>query len=128
MRPSRRIYAACTGAAAWLIAGGAAAHHGWAWAEEAQSPFKGTIAEIKMAPPHPVLMVKAEDGKLWQIDLGNPAQTARSGFTGETAKVGDPVTGIGNRHRDKSKAHMKAVRIVLAGKAYDLYPERIQSN
>ena len=109
------------------LAGPARAHHGWSWAEDAQTTLQGTIRQISMAPPHPMLMVESE-GKLWQVDLGNPNQTERSGFTGTTAKAGDAVTAIGNRHLDKSKAHMKAVRIVLAGKNYDMYPERIRTN
>ncbi len=104
------------------------AHHGWAWAEGEQMELKGKIRTISMAPPHPMLMVTAEDGTEWQVDLGNPNQTARSGFTGETARPGDAITALGNRHLDKSKAHMKAVRIVIAGKNYDMYPERIRTN
>ena len=102
------------------------AHHGWTWAEEDQSQLEGTIQEISMAPPHPMLRVKAEDGVLWQVDLGNPGQTARSGFTGDTAKVGDAITVLGNRSKEKGKAHMKAVRITVGAKNYDMYPERIK--
>lgn len=101
-------------------------HHGWSWAEEEQSQLRGAIAEISMAPPHPALRVKAEDGVLWQVDLGNPSQTERSGFTGATAKVGDAITVLGNRSKEKGKAHMKAVRITVGGKHYDMYPERIK--
>src|SRR5690606_5472323 len=64
-----------------LFATQAFAHHGWAWAEEELSELEGTISEISMAPPHPVLRVKAQDGRVWQVDLGNPNQTQRSGFT-----------------------------------------------
>jgi hypothetical protein len=102
------------------------AHHGWAWAEEEQSELKGTIAEISMAPPHPALRVKAQDGRLWQVDLGNPHQTQHSGFTGDTAKAGDAITVLGNRTKEPNKAHMKAVRITVGGKQYDMYPERIK--
>lgn len=102
------------------------AHHGWAWADEEQSELKGTITEISMAPPHPVLHVKDQDGRLWQVDLGNPNQTQRSGFTGDTAKAGDDVTVLGNRTKEPNKAHMKAVRITVGGKQYDMYPERIK--
>ncbi|WP_291645504.1 DUF6152 family protein [Bosea sp. (in: a-proteobacteria)] len=115
-------------AAGVLAAAPVLAHHGWSWAAGEQMELKGTIRSISMAPPHPMLMVTAADGKVWQVDLGNPSQTERSGFTGTTAKVGDAVTAIGNRHLDKSKTHMKAVRIVLAGKNYDMYPERIRTN
>lgn len=104
----------------------ALAHHGWAWAVEEQSEFKGTIKEISMAPPHPTLRVEDDKGVLWQIDLGNPAQTERSNFRGDTAKVGDAVTVLGNRHKDASKMQMKAVRITIGGTNYEMYPERIK--
>ena len=116
------------GAVASLLALPAAAHHGWEWAEEAQTTLNGTIQTISMAPPHPVLQVKAADGVLWQVDLGNPNQTERSGFTAASAKPGDAIVVLGNRHKDKSKMHMKAVRITVAGKQFDMYPERIRTN
>ena len=86
----------------------------------------GTIERISMAPPHPMLAVRAADGGRWQVDLGNPAQTERSGFGAATAQVGDAVTVRGNRNKDARQLHMKAVRITLDGKHYDMYPERIQ--
>ena len=102
------------------------AHHGWAWAEEEQSELTGTITKISMAPPHPALRVEAQDGRVWQVDLGNPNQTQRSGFTSDSAKVGDEITVLGNRTKEPNKAHMKAVRITVGGKQYDMYPERIE--
>lgn len=129
VRLSRRHFAQ-------LVAGGAAAglshpvaaHHGWNWAEDQQTELKGTLRSISMAPPHPTLQVAAADGAVWQIDLGNPNQTERSGFTATSAKAGDAIVVLGNRHRDKSKLHMKAVRITVGGKNYDMYPERIRTN
>lgn len=113
-------------ALAGLFAAGAQAHHGWSWADGEQITLNGTLEAISMAPPHPTLRVKAADGKSWQVDLGNPSQTQRSGFTGETAKVGDAIVVLGNRHQEHDKLHMKAVRITLADKPYDMYPERIR--
>jgi len=118
-------------AMAGLIAGAslpALAHHGWSWAEDEQTELKGTIRAISMAPPHPSLQVAAADGVVWQIDLGNPNQTARSGFTATSAKPGDAIVVLGNRHKDKTKMQMKAVRITVGGKNYDMYPERIRTN
>jgi len=48
-------------------------------AEDAQTELRGTVKSVSMAPPHPSLQVTAGDGVLWQIDLANPNQTARSG-------------------------------------------------
>lgn len=115
-------------AATACLAAPAAAHHGWAWAEGEQTTLQGTIKSVSMAPPHPSLQVVAADGKEWLVDLGNPNQTERSGFTATSAKPGDAVVALGNRHLDKAKLHMKAVRITVAGKTYDMYPERIRSN
>ncbi|NZA27146.1 hypothetical protein H0E84_12220 [Luteimonas sp. SJ-92] len=105
----------------------ASAHHGWNWAVEAQSTLEGTIESISMAPPHPWLQVKAADGSSWRVDLGNPSQTERSGFRGDTAQPGDRITVLGNRSREADRRHMKAVRITLAGEHYDMYPERLQT-
>lgn len=123
---ARRLLMMFCATAMLLFSMQAFAHHGWAWAEDEQTELKGSIAEISMAPPHPSLRVKAEDGRMWQVDLGNPNQTQRSGFTGDTAKVGDDITVLGNRTKEPNKAHIKAVRITVGGKQYDMYPDRIK--
>jgi hypothetical protein len=109
------------------IAGTAAAHHGWAWAEGEQTTLEGTIESISFAPPHPSLTVESE-GTVWQIDLGNPRQTERSGFAEGSAKVGDAITVLGNKSQDENERLMKAVRITVGDKNFDMYPERIQTN
>jgi hypothetical protein len=124
----RHVLQLALGAGAAAVALPAAAHHGWSWAEDEQSTLTGTVQTISMAPPHPSLQVKAGDGVVWLVDLGNPNQTERSGFTATSAKAGDAIVVLGNRHKDKSKMHMKAVRITIAGKNFDMYPERIKTN
>lgn len=109
------------------LAGTAAAHHGWAWAEGEQTTLEGTIQSISFAPPHPSLTVMA-DGTVWQIDLGNPRQTERSGFAEGSAKVGDAITVLGNKSADENEKLMKAVRITVGAENFDMYPERIKTN
>ena len=119
---------AVAAAVSFAATGAALAHHGWSWAEGEQTELEGTITDISMAPPHPSLKVEASDGVVWQVDLGNPRNTKRSGFVEGSAKVGDPIVVLGNRSLDKDEKLMKAVRITVAGKAFDIYPERIETN
>lgn len=121
--PLRRALAAAV--LVFAASAPAAAHHGWSWAESDKTTLEGTIRAISMAPPHPTLRVEAADGTVWQVDLGNPAQTQRSGFTADSAKPGDAVTVLGNRSREPGATHIKAVRITIGGRNYDMYPERI---
>ncbi len=57
----------------------------------------------------------------------SPIPTRRSApdSRANSAKPGDAIVILGNRNQDKTKTTMKAVRITIGGKNYDLYPERI---
>ena len=122
-----------TGAGAALIAlaamagfaAPAAAHHGWSWAESEQIELRGTIEKVQVAPPHPWLDVRTDDGT-WRVELGNPTQTREAGFVEGSAKPGDTIRATGNRDQDKSNKRMKAVQIEVGGKTYDIYPSRIK--
>ena len=127
-RALRTVVMALLGIVALALGQSVLAHHGWAWAEDAQSTLVGRIQSISMSAPHPTLQVTDAAGAVWQVDLGNPSQTERSGFKGDTAKAGDAITVLGNRNRDHERQHMKAVRITLAGRNFDLYPERLPQN
>lgn len=120
-KPTTAIASFCISA---FLATSAAAHHGWSWAEGELSELTGTIQEISFAPPHPSLVVEVS-GEVWQVDLGNPTQTQRSGFAEGSAEVGDEITILGNRSLDPSENLIKAVRITIGGKNYDMYPDRI---
>ncbi|MCD2180838.1 DUF6152 family protein [Rhizobium sp. GN54] len=117
------------GAAAVVFAATAAlAHHGWGWAEEEQTELTGTIRTVTIAPPHPALEVETTSDGLWKIELGNPRQTQRAGFVEGSAKPGDEVVVLGNRSLDGNEKRMKAVRITVNGKVFDIYPDRIRTN
>ena len=88
---------------------------------------EGVIKEIYLGNPHATLDVDVE-GEIWRIELAPPRQTERAGFNEASAKVGDEVTAIGNRSRDESERRMKAVRLTVGGKTYDVYPGRAPSN
>ena len=107
-----------------VFATSAFAHHGWDWAEDEKFELTGTIQEIYIGNPHAVLSVEAADG-LWTVELAPPSRTRAAGFDENAAKAGDQVTAIGNRSRDQNEKRMKAVQIVVNGKTYNIYPDRI---
>ena len=112
-------------AAAILAAGTAAfAHHGWSWTQDGFFELKGTITAIYIGNPHATLDVDAE-GEAWRVEMAPPSRTIAAGFTEQVAKVGDEVTAIGNRSVDQAEKRMKAVRIIVGGKTYDVYPDRV---
>jgi hypothetical protein len=107
-----------------MTASAAYAHHGWAWTDEEKFELAGKIQEIFIGNPHAVLKVEAEDG-VWTVELAPPSRTRAAGFDESVAKVGDQVTAVGNRSSDHAEKRMKAVQIVVNGKTYDIYPDRI---
>ncbi len=113
------------GAALAAIATGASAHHGWNWAEDEQVELTGTIREVTIAPPHPTLRVETANDGLWTVELGNPGQTRRAGFVEGVAKAGDRIVAQGNRSMNRNERRMKAVRVTVGDRRFDIYPERI---
>lgn len=123
----------------WLITGAATtflslagtaalAHHGWTWAEDEQTEMTGTLREIYVGPPHPRLQIDTEDDGQWRVDLGNPNQTDRAGFTEDSASAGDAIVVRGHRSRNDSEKLIKAVRISVEGEEYTFYPDRVQED
>ena len=111
-------------ALAMLAAGPTLAHHGWAWTEDGFFELNGVITEIYIGNPHATLDVDVE-GEIWRVELAPPSRTIAAGFTEDAAKKGDEVKAIGNRSRDETEKRMKAVRIVVNGKTFDVYPDRV---
>ena len=111
---------------ALLAAGPTLAHHGWSWTQDGFFELEGVIKEIYIGNPHAMLDVDVE-GEIWRVELAPPSRTIAAGFTEDVAKAGDEVTAIGNRSQDENEKRMKAVRITVNGKTYDVYPDRAPS-
>ena len=128
MAISRRalLSCGCVTGLAMLAAGPTLAHHGWSWTADGFFELEGIIKEIYIGNPHASLDVDVE-GEIWRVELAPPSATMRAGFTEDVAKVGDEVTAIGNRSRDETEKRMKAVRVTVNGKTYDVYPSRAPS-
>lgn len=124
-RLTRRTLFACILAAGWAVP--ALAHHGWEWTEEGFFEIEGKITAIYIGNPHATLDVDV-DGAIWRVELAPPRATVNAGFTEEVAGVGDAVKAIGHRSLDEKERRMKAVRIIVRDKTYDVYPDRVPSN
>jgi hypothetical protein len=125
--PHRRQLLLALAAAGLVPAAAAHAHHGWTWAEDEEFTLAGRIRGVRLGNPHGELDVEAvtgPDAGLWIAEIGQPYRNERAGLTEELLAPGTEVTLEGHRSRDPDARLMKAERVIIAGRLYDLYPER----
>jgi len=101
------------------------AHHSWPVNTSRLVTVKGTVVEFVWENPHPMitLEVRNDDGKVEKWLVGGPAITRMeaNGWTKETVKPGDVITGSGYQFSDGQKI-IRLERIQLAdGKEIRVY-------
>ena len=111
------------GAIALLDRTAAFAHHGWAWATDQQFEITGKIKRVRLGNPHGELILDVK-GVEWDAEIGQPWRNRRAGLTKALLKIGTVVTVSGHRARDPKLKVVKAEKIIINGKVYDLYPDR----
>ena len=102
---------------------GAAAHHGWGWASDEEFVLTGKITSVKLGNPHGEVTLEAQGGK-WLVEVGQPWRNERAGLSASLLSVGRVITVHGHRSIKQNERLMKAERVVIDGKSYDLYPDR----
>jgi hypothetical protein len=121
----------------------AASHHGWLWAEDENFELTGVVKSARLGNPHGLLTVEAKGGAAgggtsgggtsgggtsgggtWTVEVGQPWRNKRAGLTDDKLVPGVELTASGHRSSDRSRRLMKAERIIISGRTYDLYPER----
>lgn len=122
MSVPRRL-ALIAGAAALFASGSAAAHHGWAGYQQEDFSLTGRVVSADFAGAHGELRIQAEGGT-WLAVLGPRSRNSRAGLNASVVPVGATVTARGHRHRDPRQLEMKTERLVVAGRTYDIYPDR----
>lgn len=105
------------------LTGPAPPHHGWRWAESENSEITGTIKAVKLGNPHGEVTLEV-DGENWIAEVGQPWRNDRAGLTAEILAIGVTMTVRGHRASDETKKLIKAERVIIDGKTYELYPER----
>lgn len=99
------------------------AHHGWSWAEERNSELTGVVTKAELGNPHGILTVDV-GGESWKIEVGQPWRNKNAGLTDAMLAPGAMLTAQGHRSANPEERRLKAERIVIAGKIYNLYPDR----
>ena len=113
----------CTGLFAALGSAPALAHHGWSWTEDGNVELTGVIESARLGNPHGRLTVDA-GGEQWLVEVGQPWRNERAGLTDAMLSEGAEATFIGQKSADSDEKRLKAERIRIDGKLYELYPDR----
>jgi hypothetical protein len=101
----------------------ASAHHGWGWATDEEFELTGKITKVKLGNPHGEMHLDA-NGEAWLVEIGQPWRNEQAGLTEDLLAIGTEVTAHGHRSIDPDEKLMKAERLIIAGKDYNLYPDR----
>lgn len=109
--------------AAFFAASTAQAHHGWAWATGEEFEITGTITSARLGNPHGEVTIDV-DGEAWVVEVGQPWRNDRAGLSKELLSDGREITVHGHRSAKEGERLVKAERIVIDGKSYELYPDR----
>jgi hypothetical protein len=101
------------------------AHHSWPVSRDQLVTVKGTVTDFAWNNPHPMigLEVRTNDGKVEKWTVGGPAinRMEANGWTKNTVKPGDVITGIGYQFSDGQKI-IRLERVIFAdGKEMRLY-------
>lgn len=120
MRPIR---VAAIAAAVLSGAAPALAHHGWSNYHDEEFDLSGTVVAAELVQPHGLIKVRNAQG-VWDVMLSPLAGIQRAGLDRSALPAGARVTAKGHRHRDPQRLEIKTERLTVAGKTYDLYPNR----
>jgi hypothetical protein len=105
--------------AALVIAGPAAAHHGWGSYDAAKPvTITGPILNAKYENPHATITVRGAD-KEWTVTLAPTFRMSNRGATADVIAQGKTVTAFGYPSTVE-KDEMRAERITVDGKTYEM--------
>ena len=108
------------GLAGVLLAGSAAAHHGFFSYSDEEYTLTGTVVSMYFGFPHPRLLIEA-DGEQWDLWLAAWGRVRHSCFH-EFLSEGDQIAAVGHRVPDERRLEMKAKAVTLRGELFDFYP------
>ena len=108
---------------ALLFSAPVVAHHGWGWATDEEFKLAGTVRQVRHGNPHGSMLLATQSGN-WTVEIGQPWRNVRAGLTAHLLKPGTKLLVHGHRSARKNERLMKAERIVIGSRSYNLYPDR----
>jgi hypothetical protein len=78
---------------------------------------------VRHGNPHGEMRVATASGE-WTVEIGQPWRNEQAGLTPKVLKPGTRLVIHGRRSAQKGQRLMKAERIVIAGRSFNLYPDR----
>lgn len=113
----------CALFSALVLAQSSSAHHGWGWATAEEFQITGEITAVRLGNPHGEVTLNV-NGESWVIEVGQPWRNDNAGLKPELLAKKQVITAHGHRSAKKGERLMKAERMVINGKSYNLYPDR----
>jgi hypothetical protein len=102
-----------------LVAGGAAAHHGWSGYDTNKVlTLTGRIRESGYEHPHGFIVLETKD-KVWTVVLAPPTRMENRGLPKAALAAGTTATVVGYPNRTDAK-ELRAERITIADKTTEL--------
>ena len=101
----------------------ALAHHGWSWTTGVNVEVTGVIRQVDLGMPHGVLVLDVE-GEPWRIEVGQPWRNERAGLQAGDLAPGVEIRVEGEPSAEISERRVKAERLWIGERGYDLYPDR----
>ena len=98
-------------------------HHGWGWASEEEFEITGRIVSVDLGNPHGELKLQVGDDE-WVVEVGQPWRNERAGLSDDLLRVGQIITVHGHRSSQPADRLLKAERVIIDGRDYNLYPDR----
>jgi hypothetical protein len=101
----------------------ALAHHGWSWTTGDNVEVTGVIEQADLGMPHGRLTLDV-DGEAWTVEVGQPWRNERAGLEDGDLAPGVEVRIEGEPAADTAERRVKAERLWIGARGYELYPDR----
>lgn len=97
----------------------------WSGFEDELTRLDATITDLALSGSNPSLQVRARDGLNWTVELASRDRMLNAGLSDRLPAPGDAISVIGRQSRSTGDTHIRALRLTLGGRAYELYPEAL---